>query len=78
MIERSRRPAGVAPCRLRALPAVLLLLLVVPAAGLDTVWLVRHAEKAESWPSDRDLGPGSGRRARPSIRDSGPGSEMRA
>jgi broad specificity phosphatase PhoE len=55
MIDRSRRPAGVAPCRLRALPVVLLLLLAVPAAGLDTVWLVRHAEKAESWPTDRDL-----------------------
>src|SRR6187455_2152372 len=55
MITFSRWLGGVAPCRLRALPAVLLLLLAVPAAGLDTVWLVRHAEKAESWPSDRDL-----------------------
>ena len=42
--------------RRRALPAVLLLLLLAaPAAGLDTVWLVRHAEKADSWPSDKDL-----------------------
>lgn len=39
----------------RALPLLLLLLLAAPAAGLDTVWLVRHAEKAESWPSDKDL-----------------------
>jgi broad specificity phosphatase PhoE len=54
MIANSRRSAGWAPCRLRALP-VLLLLLAVPAAGLDTVWLVRHAEKADSWPADRDL-----------------------
>ena len=54
MIERSRRFGRQAPCRLRALP-VLLLLLAAPAAGLDTLWLVRHAEKAESWPSDRDL-----------------------
>ena len=49
----SRRPGGVAPCRLLA--ALLLLLLAIPAAGLDTVWLVRHAEKADAWPSDRDL-----------------------
>ena len=40
---------------LRALPALLLLLLAAPAAGLDTIWLVRHAEKADSWPADRDL-----------------------
>jgi broad specificity phosphatase PhoE len=55
MIECSRRSGGLAPCRLRALPVLLLLLLAAPTAGLDTVWLVRHAEKAESWPSDRDL-----------------------
>lgn len=29
-------------------------LLAIPAAALDTVYLVRHAEKA-GWPSDRDL-----------------------
>jgi broad specificity phosphatase PhoE len=37
------------------LPALLLLLLAAPAAGLDTIWLVRHAEKMEPWPADRDL-----------------------
>ena len=46
-----RRP----PRRLSALPVLVLLLLAGPAAGLDTVWLVRHAEKAEPWPADRDL-----------------------
>lgn len=54
MIARSHRPGREAPCRLFTLP-VLLLLLAAPAAGLDTVWLVRHAEKVESWPADRDL-----------------------
>lgn len=54
MIARSLRAGGVAPRRLRAL-ALVLPLLAVPAAGLDTVWLVRHAEKAEPWPADRDL-----------------------
>jgi broad specificity phosphatase PhoE len=39
----------------RELIAILLLaLLAVPAAALDTLYLVRHAEKA-FWPSDRDL-----------------------
>lgn len=33
---------------------LLFILLAAPAAALDTVYLVRHAEKA-SWPSDRDL-----------------------
>jgi probable phosphoglycerate mutase len=47
MIERSHRFGRRA---LRALPVLLLLLLAAPAAGLDTVWLVRHA-----WPADRDL-----------------------
>lgn len=37
---------------LRAL--LLLLVFAFPAAALDTLYLVRHAEKA-SWPSDRDL-----------------------
>lgn len=27
----------------------------VPAAGLDAVYLVRHAEKADPWPQDKDL-----------------------
>lgn len=52
MIACSRRSGRQA---LRALPALLLLLLAAPAAGLDTVWLVRHAEKADAWPADRDL-----------------------
>lgn len=37
---------------------LLLLLLAVPAdvaAALDTIYLVRHAEKAEGWPQARDL-----------------------
>jgi hypothetical protein len=34
--------------------AILLACLAAPAAALDTVYLVRHAEKAP-WPSDRDL-----------------------
>ncbi len=55
MIVYARRVGGMAMRRLRALPILLLLLLAAPAAGLDTVWLVRHAEKAESWPTDRDL-----------------------
>lgn len=54
MIALSHWFGRQAPCRLRALP-VLLLLLAAPAAGLDTIWLVRHAEKADSWPADRDL-----------------------
>jgi phosphohistidine phosphatase SixA len=44
--------------RLR-LHTVLLALLIVlpslPAAALDTLFLVRHAEKSEPWPSDREL-----------------------
>src|SRR6185436_11321449 len=38
---------------LRALP-FLLLLLAAPATALDTLWLVRHAEKLEPWPSAFD------------------------
>lgn len=56
MIARFRRFGGVAPRRLfRTLPVLLLLLCAAPAAGLDTIWLVRHAEKLEPWPADRDL-----------------------
>ena len=33
---------------------VLLALLATPAAALDTIYLVRHAEKAEPWPADLD------------------------
>lgn len=32
-----------------------LLTAALPAAGLDTVYLVRHAEKADPWPQERDL-----------------------
>ena len=38
----------------RCLLRLLALLLAAPAAALDTVYLVRHAEKA-SWPADPDL-----------------------
>jgi broad specificity phosphatase PhoE len=42
--------------RLRqTLPLLSLVLLSVPAAALDNVYLVRHAEKADFWPSDRQL-----------------------
>lgn len=33
----------------------LLALCAVPAAALDAVYLVRHAEKADGWPQDQDL-----------------------
>lgn len=40
---------------LRALPALLTLLLVAaPAAALDTLYLVRHAEKTAGWPQEQD------------------------
>ena len=39
----------------RVLPLLLIVLLAAPAAALDTVYLVRHAEKSAFWPSDRDL-----------------------
>ncbi len=40
---------------LRAFPALLIgVLVAVPAAALDTVYLVRHAEKAAGWPADQD------------------------
>jgi phosphohistidine phosphatase SixA len=32
-----------------------LLLLAAPAVALDNIYLVRHAEKADFWPADRDL-----------------------
>lgn len=54
MRASSRRLGGQAPCR-RAIPILLLLLLAAPAAGLDTIWLVRHAEKTEPWPTEPDL-----------------------
>lgn len=34
---------------------LLAILLCAPAAALDAVYLVRHAEKSEGWPQDRDL-----------------------
>lgn len=55
-----RRPVGRGGrVGLRLIWALLLLillavLLTAPAAALDTVYLVRHAEKA-AWPPDRDL-----------------------
>lgn len=39
--------------RLAAVP-LLLLLFAAPATALDTIYLVRHAEKAEPWPADLD------------------------
>jgi broad specificity phosphatase PhoE len=39
---------------LRSFALFLIILAAVPAAALDTFYLVRHAEKA-SWPSDPDL-----------------------
>jgi broad specificity phosphatase PhoE len=37
------------------LPLLLLVLLAAPAVALDNIYLVRHAEKVDFWPSDRDL-----------------------
>lgn len=56
MLASSCRSGRKALCRLHALlPVLLLLLVAAPAAGLDTIWLVRHAEKTEPWPAERDL-----------------------
>lgn len=56
--RRSTRYGGPEESR-RGHPLSLLLLLLallaVPAAALDTLYLVRHAEKAEGWPADREL-----------------------
>lgn len=46
-------PTGYKPVR-QVIGLLLLVLLAAPAAALDTLYLVRHAEKA-TWPSDRDL-----------------------
>jgi broad specificity phosphatase PhoE len=35
--------------------SLLLVLLAVPAFALDEIYLVRHAEKADFWPADRQL-----------------------
>jgi phosphohistidine phosphatase SixA len=40
--------------RLRFTLLLLLFVLAVPAAALDTLYLVRHAEKADPWPADLD------------------------
>src|SRR5438270_3497998 len=37
------------------LPLLLLILLALPAAALEDIYLVRHAEKLDVWPPDRDL-----------------------
>jgi len=37
------------------LPLFLLVLLAAPAVALDNIYLVRHAEKVDFWPADRDL-----------------------
>lgn len=37
------------------LPLLLLVLLALPAAALENIYLVRHAEKLDFWPPDRDL-----------------------
>jgi broad specificity phosphatase PhoE len=37
------------------LPLLLLILLAAPGFALDDVYIVRHAEKADFWPADRDL-----------------------
>jgi broad specificity phosphatase PhoE len=37
------------------LPLLLLALLAAPAFALDDIYIVRHAEKADFWPADRDL-----------------------
>jgi broad specificity phosphatase PhoE len=44
--------------RKRCLPwslPLLLVLLAMPAFALDEIYLVRHAEKADFWPADREL-----------------------
>lgn len=50
-----RNPGGGGLARLLRVWPVLLLLFSVPAGALDTIYLVRHAEKAEGWPPGRDL-----------------------
>jgi broad specificity phosphatase PhoE len=39
----------------RLAPVLLLLVLTAPAGALDLVYLVRHAEKLEGWPAEREL-----------------------
>lgn len=40
---------------LSSLTFLLLAFLAAPAAALDTIYLVRHAEKVEEWPPDREI-----------------------
>lgn len=55
MTPHPRQPAGGGRL-VRLLRAwALLLALALPAAALDTVYLVRHAEKADPWPQDKEL-----------------------
>jgi len=46
---RPHRAAGGGICLL------LVILFSVPASALDTLYLVRHAEKSEGWPQEREL-----------------------
>jgi broad specificity phosphatase PhoE len=39
----------------RTLPMLLCLVCVAPAAALDTIYLTRHAEKVDGWPTDHDI-----------------------
>lgn len=55
MTARTRPEGRARTRRLQALPALLVLVLAaVPAAALDTVYLVRHAERVEEWPRELD------------------------
>lgn len=45
-----RAGGGICLCLLLAI-----VLCAVPAAALDTLYLVRHAEKSDGWPQDREL-----------------------
>lgn len=58
--KRRRRTPDGGPEEPRRVPPLSLLLLLLalfasPAAALDTVYLVRHAEKLEGWPTAREL-----------------------
>lgn len=54
--RRHRTPDGGPEERRRVHPlSLLLLLLALPAAALETLYLVRHAEKLEGWPTAREL-----------------------
>lgn len=46
---RAHRAAGGGLCLLLAI------LFAAPAVALDAIYLVRHAEKSEGWPQERDL-----------------------